>query len=117
VHRALFAARHDRALDLRRRDVLSEVLAAAGVDAAAVLSEIDNGWPLKTFQDEHTKAVSEWGVFGVPTFVHEGRAAFVRLLDRPGEDPAASIRTIERIVELLDEWPALNEFKHTRIPR
>lgn len=34
-----------------------------------------------------------------------------------GADPAASIRTVERIVDLLTGWPELNEFKHTSIPR
>ncbi len=117
VHRALFAARHDRALDTRKRDVVAGVLADAGVDAGGVLAEIDDGWPLETFRKEHTCAVEEHHVFGVPTFIAGDRAVFVRLLDRPGTDAALARSTIDRTVELATGWPELNEFKATAIPR
>lgn len=117
VHRALFVARHDQARDLRRREVVAAVLSEAGVDAAAVLAEVDDGWPLKVFRHEHTSAVDELDVFGVPTFIHGGRAAFVRLLDRPGDDVAAALRTVQRVLDVLVGWPELNEFKYTQLPR
>jgi hypothetical protein len=55
----------------------------------------------------------------VPTFISGDEAVFVRLMDRSpeGTDAAASRRSIERVVELLDGWPNLNEFKHTGIAR
>ena len=34
-----------------------------------------------------------------------------------GTDQAYSRETIERLVDLLDTWPNLNEFKHTGIKR
>jgi len=117
AHQALFAARHDRSLDLRRRDVLAAVLEGEGVDADAVLAAIDDGWPLETFRKEHEAAVAEHQVFGVPTFISTGGAVFVRLLDRPGDDAGLAIRTIERVLELNDGWDNLNEFKKTVIPR
>jgi hypothetical protein len=41
------------------------------------------------------------------------RGVFVRLMERPtGDDPAASVHTIERTLDLLTDWPVLNEFKH-----
>lgn len=115
-HRALFDARHDQARDTRQRDVVAAVLGEAGVDAGAVLAEIDDGWPLEVFRKEHTTAVDELEVFGVPTFIIGGRAAFVRLLDRPNGAEDA-IANIERVVDLLTGWPSLNEFKHTTIGR
>lgn len=117
VHRALFSARHDQALDLRDRDVLAKVLDQAGVDAGAVLAEVDEGWPLDTLKDEHTRAVEDHSVFGVPTFIQGERAVFVRLLDRPGDDASKATTTIDRILDLLGTWPELNEFKYTSIPR
>jgi 2-hydroxychromene-2-carboxylate isomerase len=117
VHRALFAARHDEGLDLRDRDVVSKVLDISGVDAAAVLSEIDAGWPLDVSKAEHSDTAGRLSVFGVPTFINGDRAVFVRLLDRPGEDSARAITTINRILDLITEWPELNEFKYTSIPR
>lgn len=116
VHRALFEARHAQARDTRQRDVVGAVLSEAGVDAGEVLAEIDDGWPLEVFRKEHTTAVDELEVFGVPTFIADGRAAFVRLLDRPtGREDA--IATVERVLDLLTGWPSLNEFKHTTIGR
>ena len=35
----------------------------------------------------------------------------------PPVDGADARRSIERIVDLLDTWPALNEFKHTSLDR
>ena len=49
-------------------------------------------------------------MFGVPTFVVDGQAAFVRLMDRGRPDD------IDRVLDLL-EWSDLNEFKHTSVPR
>jgi hypothetical protein len=40
-------------------------------------------------------------------------AVFVRIMDRPNGDTPHARRTIERVLDLLDGWPALNEFKHT----
>lgn len=117
VHEALFSARHDRSLDTRKRDVITAVLDDAGVDAAQVMAEIDDGWPLEMFRKEHTTAVDELEVFGVPTFISGDQAAFVRLLEGPHGDVEVAKATIERIVGLLAGWPELNEFKHTRIDR
>jgi plasmid stability protein len=117
THLALFAARHDRSLDLRRRDVLAQVLTEAGVDAGAVLAALDDGWPLEAFRKEHEAAVAEHAVFGVPTFIAGDRAVFARLLSRPGQDAELATTTVQRLVDLIGGWDDLNEFKHTTIPR
>jgi len=117
VHGALFSARHDRAQDTRQRSVVAAVLTDAGVDAGAVLSEVDDGWPLETFRKEHEAAAADYDVWGVPTFIAGGHAAFVRLMDRPQGDVATATRSVERIVDLLTGWPTLNEFKHTSLAR
>ena len=117
VHRALFAARHDQGLDLRDRDVVSKVLDVTGVDGGAVLSEVDAGWPLDVLKAEHTDTAGRLSVFGVPTFIRGDRAVFIRLLDRPGDDATLAITSINRVLDLISEWPELNEFKYTSIPR
>jgi hypothetical protein len=117
THDALFAARHDRSLDLRDRAVIGEVLAGQGVDAESVFDAIDDGWPLETFRKEHESAATDLQVFGVPTFIVGDRAVFVRLLDRPRGDGALARRTVERVIDLIGDWPELNEFKYTSIPR
>ncbi len=117
VHRSLFVARHDEAGDLRDRDVVRAVLSRAGTDADAVLAEVDAGWPSKTVRDEHERVVDELDVFGVPTFIADDQAVFVRLMNRPGGDGELARSTIDRVLGLINDSPELNEFKHTRLSR
>lgn len=115
VHRALFSARHEEALDLRDPSIVGKVLDRAGVDGASVLGEVGSGWPLQTLRQEHTRAVDDFQVFGVPTFIMGGQAVFVRLMRGPAGDPAVATRTIDRVLDLVVGWPELNEFKHTTV--
>lgn len=119
VHRALFAARHDEGLHLEDRTVVERVLTQHGVPADAVLARIDSGAALETVRAEHEEFVASHTVWGVPTFIAGDQAVFVRLMNRApeGADPVASVRAVERVVDLLTGWPELNEFKHTSIPR
>jgi hypothetical protein len=115
VHRALFNARHDEGGDLRDRGVVAEALTRAGVDAEAVLAEVDSGWPAKQIRSEHEDVVSRLDVFGVPTFIVGGDAVFVRLMARPGGDADLARTTVDRVLGLITDHPDLNEFKHTRL--
>jgi hypothetical protein len=117
VHHALFAARHDQGLDIREAMVVVGILDAAGVPGDKVLVEVDTGAPIQEIRRAHERAVDEWAVFGVPTFVVEGRGVFVRLMSRPQGDAALARRTIEGVVRLMDEQPDLNEFKYTKLER
>jgi hypothetical protein len=119
VHRALFAARHDRGLHLEERAVVAEVLAQHGVPEGAVFGKIDSGVALAAVRAEHDEFSSSHSVWGVPTFIAGDQAVFVRLMHRPATDadPAASIQAIDRVLDLATGWVDLNEFKHTSIPR
>ena len=76
-------------------------------------AEIAEGWPLETIRKEHEAAANDHTVWGVPTFISGERAVFVRLMDRPQGDAAHATRSVERVIDLLDGWPELNEFKWT----
>lgn len=117
VHRSLFAARHDDGDDIREREVVAGALDRAQVDAEGILGQVDDLAGLDTLRKEHEAAVDQHDVFGVPTFIADDRAVFVRLMDRPEGDEDHAIRTVERVLDLLDGWTDLNEFKHTSIPR
>ncbi len=119
VHAALFAARHDQGLDLRDEAVLRQVLTEQEVDADGVFATVAGGGPRQTFRDEHTAAVEELAVFGVPTVIagDPPDAVFVRVMSRPGDDADLARRTVDRVLDLLVDCPDLNEFKHTRISR
>jgi hypothetical protein len=117
AHLALFAARHDQALDITDRDVLADVITELGIDAKKVFAEIDDGWPKETFRQAHFTSVEHLKVFGVPTFILDGKAAFVRVMHRPKGDARIARATIDRILENLVGFPELNELKYTTIPR
>jgi 2-hydroxychromene-2-carboxylate isomerase len=110
AHLELFAARHDRGEKLGHEDVLRAAVEAAGLDADAVAAEVASGRPLKTLGAEHTEAVDNYAVFGVPTFIEGEEAVFIRFMERGRVDD------LERALELL-QWSRLNEFKRTRIAR
>lgn len=118
VHRALFAARHDQARKLDDPQVVRGVLREHGIDDEAVFADIESGAVLERVKAEHERYATSNSVWGVPTFIVDDQAVFVRLMHRSptGADPNESIRTIDRVVDLLG-WADLNEFKHTSIPR
>lgn len=110
VHRALFAARHDHGLDLRDPEVVQAAVSGAGINAREVGDLVASGKPLDTLRTEHTELVERWRVFGVPTFIVDDDAVFVRLMKRDQVDE------LDRMLGLIS-WTGLNEFKRTTIPR
>lgn len=118
LHRLLFEARHDRSMDVRDPAVLKEALVAAEVPrAASILDGIMDGEAIGEVRAEHEKAVSDHAVFGVPTFISEGHAAFVRVMNRPGGDSGLARSTIERIVTFVAREGEINEMKRTTLDR
>ena len=117
VHLGLFALRHDEGKHLSDEAEIRRVLDVNGVDAEAVFAEIADGGALERVRNQHTAAAEESEVWGVPTFVVDDAAVFVRLMERPKGDGELAIRTIERVVDLLTGFPELNEFKHTSLKR
>jgi hypothetical protein len=118
AHLALFRARHDQALDLRDGEVVARALDGAGLDGAGIVDEAaSGGWPAEQARAEHEESVQRWDVFGVPTFISGDKAVFVRLMSRPEGDAKQAETSIERVLDLLDNFTDLNEYKFTRIPR
>ena len=91
-------------------------MASAGVDPDEVSKLVATGRPAAALAEDHTWAVDTARVFGVPTFITDHRAVFVRLMDRPAT-PQAAGSTLERVLAMVDDWPDLNEFKATAVPR
>ena len=116
AHLALFAARHDQGRDLNDPEVLAAAMASAGLDPGEVDKLVASGAPAAALAADHTWAVDTSRVFGVPTFVTDRRAVFVRLMNRPAS-PADARATLERVLAMVEDWPDLNEFKATAIPR
>lgn len=118
AHEALFAVRHDDGADIMDEAVLRAALERVeGLDADAVLAVVRTGEPLETLRKEHERGVAEHDVWGVPTFVGDDRAVFVRLMTRPAGDAALARRTIERVLDIVGGFPELHELKQTDLPR
>jgi hypothetical protein len=117
VHRGLFDARHVHGMKLNDVEVVVQILELADVDASRVLDQIHSGVALETVRKEHEAALTDYDVWGVPTFLSGDHASFVRLMTDSNGDRAVATDTIERVVGLLDGWPTLNEFKHTTLSR
>jgi len=117
AHRNLFAIRHDHGKSTRDADALHDALASAGVDVDAAYAEVASGRPLETVRREHEQAANDHDVWGVPTFIAGDQAAFVRLMERPAKGTVEPVQAVERILDMLEGWSDLNEFKHTSLPR
>jgi protein-disulfide isomerase-like protein with CxxC motif len=116
AHLALFAARHDQGRSLNDPEVLRDAVAAAGLDPDEVEKLVAGSRPAGALAADHTWAVDQHRGFGVPTFATPQRAVFVRLMRRPAS-PEDARSTLERLMSMVDDWPDLNEFKTTRVPR
>lgn len=115
AHEALFRARHEQAIRLTTPDEIDLVLAPLGVDITMVHADVASRRPHQVI-GEHYNDFSKFEAFGVPTFVVENDATFVRYMTPPTDEPKESVRVIESIVSLITLQPELNEFKHTRLP-
>lgn len=106
AHVALFGARHDDGLDISDEAVIRAALEPTGVDVDAIAEVVESGVPATTLAAEHTDAVEQLSVFGVPTFIRDGVATFIRFMER------GDVADLKRALTLLD-WHDLNEFKRT----
>ena len=114
VHEALFRARHERAIRLVTEAEIESALSGLDLDLTAIFEDVASRRPHKII-GEWFREFERYEAFGVPTFVVDGDATFVRYMNPPTGDPAASIALIESLVTLMSDQSALNEFKHTKV--
>src|SRR5206468_12483548 len=110
-------ARHVTSLDLRDEAVIRSILVENRVDPDPVFEHIRDGGVLDTVHKEHDAAVAENDVWGVPTFIAGDRAVFVRLMHGPEGDAALARRTVDHVLDLVEGWSDLNEFKATSVSK
>jgi len=109
AHLALFSQRHDQGKRFED-EVLREAIGSVHLDPDLLAKEAASTETLEILANEHTEAVTRWDVFGVPTYIEDEEAVFVRFMERGRVDD------LEQVLGML-QWTRLNEFKRTRIPR
>jgi DSBA-like thioredoxin domain len=114
AHEALFRARHEKAIRLVNEDEITRALEGVDLDLLSIFEDVASRRPYKVI-GECFREFERFEAFGVPTFVLDGDATFVRYMNPPSDDPSASISLIESLVSLMSTQSALNEFKHTKV--
>jgi protein-disulfide isomerase-like protein with CxxC motif len=117
LHQAFFDARHNDGNALRTREQVDPIVASVGLDPAAVADVVARGDARREIAETWTRRTTEDQVFGVPTFFVGDQAVFVRYMERPTGDADASRALIAHLVDMVANQPAINEFKHTTLPR
>jgi hypothetical protein len=97
--------------------VIGDVLRVHDIDPDLVFAAVDTGEPLTEYEKVHDSLVDTHRAFGVPTFIIGDRAVFVRLMTRPEGDGDLARSTIDRVLDLLEGAPEINEYKYTKINR
>jgi hypothetical protein len=115
AHETLFRARHERSIRLVTREEITEALSTTRVNLPAVFDDVDSRRPHKVI-GESFREFERYEAFGVPTFVVDGDATFVRYMTVPSDDAAASVALIDSLLTLMSAQSDLNEFKHTKVP-
>lgn len=116
VHEALYRARHEQAIRLVSWEEIESVLSPLGVDLEAVKADVGTRRPHAVLAESFAKMATV-EAFGVPTFVVNGDATFVRYMDPPTDDAQGSVKIISTLVGLMENNFAINEFKHTKVSR
>ena len=115
AHEALFRARHGGGIRLCTIEEISAVLDPIGVNMDAVNEDLATRRPFDVIGASF-RQFERYEAFGVPTFVVNGDATFVRYMTEPTGDAKASIRALESLISTMALEPELNEFKRTRVP-
>ena len=110
----LLRARHEDKKDLDDPAVMEEAATKAGLDMARFREDIADPDLLRVIGESHTKAVEEYGAFGVPTFVFEsGNAAFLKMFIPPDEQAAEMYETLTKT---MSEFAHVGEIKRPQPP-
>ena len=111
---ALLKARHEDKADLNDQAVIDAAGDAAGIDMARFREDIADPSLLEELAESHTKAVDEYGAFGVPTFVFDsGNFAFLKMFIPPDEQ---AVEIYDNLMKSMSEYAHVGEFKRPQPP-
>ena len=111
---ALLKARHEDKADLNDQEVIEAACTTAGLDLARLREDIADPDLLREIAESHTKAVDEYGAFGVPTFVFDsGNFAFLKMFIPPDEQ---SVEIYDNLMKSMSQFAHVGEFKRPQPP-
>ena len=110
----LLKARHEDKVDLTDPAVIEEAGIKAGLDMARFQEDMADPDLLREIGESHTRAVEEFGAFGVPTFVFpSGKTAFLKMFIPPVEQ---SEEMYDSLVKVMSEFGHVGELKRPQPP-
>jgi predicted DsbA family dithiol-disulfide isomerase len=104
-HRTVFESMHGEHRKLGEEELL-EIAAGAGVDTEKFLAE--RGRWIAFVGAEHREAVARFGVYGTPTPILDGAAAYLRLHEEP-PTPAEAVALLDSLAGLAHSTADLIE--------
>jgi hypothetical protein len=111
---ALLRARHEDKKDLTDRAVMEEAAGTAGIDLARLREDMADPDLLRELGESHTRAVEEFGAFGVPTFVFPGgKTAFLKMFIPPDDE---AVEMYDSLMKVMSEFAYVGEIKRPQPP-
>ena len=111
---ALLRARHEDKKDLTDPAVMEEAAGKAGIDLARFREDVADPDLLRELGESHTRAVEEFGAFGVPTFVFPGgKTAFLKMFIPPDEE---AVEMYDSLIKVMSEFAYVGEIKRPQPP-
>lgn len=95
---AMMKARHEARRDLSDIGVVLEIALSVGIDVSKLRMDLKDQDILKTIGEGHIRAVDEYGVFGVPTYVFDGKGSvFLKILEMGEEEVVPTFKTLRSL--------------------
>jgi predicted DsbA family dithiol-disulfide isomerase len=96
---AILKARHEDKKDLMDPAVVEDAAVKSGIDMGQFKEDLDDPDLLRQIGESHTRAVEEYGAFGVPTYVFpSGNAAFIKMFIPPDDQAVEVYNTLTKFV-------------------
>jgi protein-disulfide isomerase-like protein with CxxC motif len=111
---ALLKARHEDKADLNDREVMEAAAVVGGLDVGRFWEDAADPDLMRELSESHTKAVEEYGAFGVPTFVFDGgNPAFLKMFIPPDEQ---AVEIYDSLLKTMSQFAHVGELKRPQPP-
>jgi predicted DsbA family dithiol-disulfide isomerase len=111
---ALLKARHEDKKDLTDPALMVAAAKTAGLDLARFREDLADPDLLRQLGESHTRAVEEFGAFGVPTFIFpEGKSAFLKMFIPPDDQ---AVEMYDSLFKVMGQMEYVGEIKRPQPP-